>query len=121
MGWGGVQVRGWSLIGGQDSDREERPPWLENRVLQQQVRTCIIITQTSLDASPVSSIGWLGNVIINMIDALPVRVDGRGARREGPVQVSIELVDDLLIHDGLKLTSKEMIVSNFLRNTRGNS
>ena len=56
-----------------------------------------------------------------MIDALPVRVDGRGARREGPVQVSIELVDDLLIHDGLKLTSKEMIVSNFLRNTRGNS
>ena len=39
--------------------------------------------------APVSGVGWFGDIIINVVDTLPVGVDGWGARGEGPVQVGV--------------------------------
>lgn len=48
-----------------------------------------------------------GNAVRLLVRVLPVRAEARGALWEGAEQVGVQLVDDLLVHAGLKLPGEE--------------
>lgn len=48
-----------------------------------------------------------GHAVRLLVHILPVRAEARRALREGAEQVGVQLVDDLLVHAGLKLPGEE--------------